>query len=430
MNGEWRTTRLRFLLESPFGVIYGATQSGIEFDPALPRYIRITDIRADGTLEPDNAVSLRRDISEPYMLKDRDILLARSGATVGKAFFYRADGEEACFAGYLIRARCDNRRILPEFLAYFFQSASYWNFVNQFAFQVTIQNVSAELYKELPVTHSNIARQKAVANFLDRQTAKIDRLIALRRRQMELLREQRVAVIEQAVTRGLDPDVPMKDSGLPWLGEIPAHWSVQRVKHVARFVQTGATPRSSEPTYYDLEGYSWYGPGDFGDALILGQSARFVSETAVHEGQADIFEPPTILLVGVGASVGKVGISVRPCFSNQQVNIIGLRPGYLTGYFGHFLAAYSWVIEANSNQATLPIFTQTQTSNFAVLVPPRGEQEAIVDFIDFEGRRLETLRMTYARQIELLTEYRAALIHECVTGQRVIGTTDVIPEAA
>ena len=79
---------------------------------------------------------------------------------MGKAFLYRSDGDEACFAGYLIRARCDQRRMLAEYLAYYLQSAGYWDFINSSALQATIQNVSAELYKEILVTHPSVEQQK------------------------------------------------------------------------------------------------------------------------------------------------------------------------------------------------------------------------------------------------------------------------------
>ena len=238
MSNQWKITRLRFLLSTPLS--YGATESGCDFDSELPRYIRITDIRADGSLDPENAVSLPHDIAEPYLLNNRDILLARSGATVGKAFLFRANGGEACFAGYLIRARCDQRRILPEYLSYFFQSGSYWRFIKKSALQATIQNVSAELYKEVPVTHPTIKTQKIIIHYLDQQTTKIDWLMDLRRRQIALLKEQQAALIQQAVTRGLNPNVPMKDSGLPWLGEIPAHWVVGPLKRELKFVTSGS----------------------------------------------------------------------------------------------------------------------------------------------------------------------------------------------
>lgn len=227
MSAGFQQTRLRFLLSEP--LMYGASESGIEFDPNLPRYIRITDIHADGTLDSENAVSLSRDIAKPYLLSDRDLLLARSGATVGKAFLYQSSGGEASFAGYLIKARCNQRLILPEYLSYFFQSAGYWNYINRSALQATIQNVSAELYKEILVTHPTLSEQKKVVQYLDDATVKVDQLIALRRKQIDLLKEQRATLIQQAVTRGLDPNVPLKLSGLPWLGKIPKHWEVKRL---------------------------------------------------------------------------------------------------------------------------------------------------------------------------------------------------------
>jgi restriction endonuclease S subunit len=100
------------------------------------------------------------------------------------------------------------------------------------------------------------------------------------------------------------------------------------------------------------------------------------------------------------------------------VNTVGLRAEHSAFFFANFLAAYSNIIAANANHATLPIFNQTQTRNFLVAVPPSAEQVEIVEFIRREETRFDRLLSAYARQLELLREYRAALIHECVTGQR------------
>ena len=264
------------------------------------------------------------------------------------------------------------------------------------------------------------AEQRRIAGYLDEATGQVDRLVALRRRQMELLRERRAALIQKAVTRGLNANASFKDSGLPWLGQIPKHWEVKRLKHIARFVQTGGTPPSANLDYYDDNGMDWYGPGDFAGALQLGASTRRISEAAIRDGYADAYEPPVILIVGIGASVGKTGLSLQRCFTNQQVNAIGLRAENSAVFFANFLAAYSNIIAANANHSTLPIFNQTQTRSFPVAVPPSPEQVKIVEFIQQEETRVDRLLSAYTRQLELLTEYRAALIHEYVTGQRAV----------
>jgi type I restriction enzyme S subunit len=393
--------------------MYGASESGVAFDASLPRYIRITDIKPDGTLDPEKAVSLPRDTAQPYLLTDRDILLARSGATVGKAFLYRSNGEDACFAGYLIRARCDQRRIIPEYLSYYLQSAGYWDFINSSALQATIQNVSAELYKEISVTHPTVEQQKNVVAYLDEQTAKIDRLMDMRRRQMALLKEQRAAMIQQAVTRGLDPNVPMKDSGLPWLGVVPVHWRLTR----AKFVSEIFVPQRNKPDLNEGEGYYWVTMEEMNRPVIDSATYR-VSDAALTIAGSRILPSGAVIASCVG-NFGAASISAVPVVINQQLQ--AFIPCKINAEFLRLIITVSAsYFEMIATAATLVYVNQDGFANLPIPLPPVEEQLEIINFIATENSKFDTLHTSYARQLTLLTEYRAALIHECVTGVRSV----------
>ena len=193
--------------------------------PANPRYIRITDIDDNGNLRDDTFRSLPHKLAWPYLLACGDILFARSGS-VGRTFRYLEDWGQVCFAGYLIKFSTDFRLLRPEFLDFYTSSRPYWEWLNGVSIQTTIQNVSAEKYANLSVPLPPLAEQRAIAAYLDCETAKIDALIAKTERLNALLREKRVALISQVVTKGLDPAAPLKNSGVEWLGEIPRHWHV------------------------------------------------------------------------------------------------------------------------------------------------------------------------------------------------------------
>jgi type I restriction enzyme S subunit len=422
MSDSWGTTRLRFLLNAP--LTYGATESGSEFDAELPRYIRITDIRTDGSLEPNNAVSLSRIVAEPYLLNDKDVLLARSGATVGKAFLYRANGGDACFAGYLIRARCEQRKVLPEYLAYFLQSADYWSFINGNALQATIQNVSAEIYKEVPVTHPSVEGQAVVVAYLNQGTEKIDRLILMRRRQMALLKEQRAALIQQAVTRGLNPNAPIKDSGLPWLGEVPAHWEVKEIRYLV--------PQNRQVMY----GIVLPGPNvDEGVPIVKAGNCEpgRLSVECMHRTTFEIEAG----YVRSRLKAGDIVYAIRGSFGEAEIvppelegaNLtqdaarIAPKPGINNRWLWYAVRSQAFFAQMDSVAvgATIRGVNIRDLKRGKLAVPPISEQKQIADFIDSESTRFDAIHAAYARQLTLLAEYRAALIHECVTGQRRVG---------
>ena len=139
---HWAVRRLKKLLVEPLK--YGANEPAEQIDPNLPRYIRITDIRGDGTLRDDSFRSIRDEIAKPFLLAEGDILFARSGATVGKTFQYHSSWGKAAYAGYLIRARLNNCLVESNFVKYFTQSRGYKDWLLGNFIQATIQNISAE----------------------------------------------------------------------------------------------------------------------------------------------------------------------------------------------------------------------------------------------------------------------------------------------
>ena len=199
---HWGVTRLKHLIWG--NLVYGANEAAEDDNPNNPRYIRITDMNNDGSLDPNTFRSLPYHIAESYLLEDGDILLARSGATVGKSFLFKNEFGTSCFAGYLIRARANTKKLNPKFAYWFFQSNSYWKYVSGSQIQATIQNVSAEKYGDLYLSVPEISVQKRISNFLECEINKIDNLIAKAESAIQLMQERRTALISSAVTGKID----------------------------------------------------------------------------------------------------------------------------------------------------------------------------------------------------------------------------------
>lgn len=200
---HWNYSKLKYLLFKP--LVYGANESAEDDNPVNPRYIRITDMNDDGSLNSHTFRSLPMKVAKNYLLKDKDILLARSGATVGKNFIYKAEFGKCCFAGYLIRARTHRNKLLAEYAFYFFQSKSYWQYISSSQIQATIQNVSAEKYNDFYISApTKVEAQTEIVKFLDKQTQKIDNLISKAETAIKLMQERRTALISSAVTGKID----------------------------------------------------------------------------------------------------------------------------------------------------------------------------------------------------------------------------------
>ncbi len=199
---HWEVKRLKHLLVEPLK--YGANEPADHTEPTFPRYIRITDIREDGTLREDSFRSIPDEVARPYLLVGGDILFARSGATVGKTFQYDPSWGRAAYAGYLIRARLDEHTVESDFVGYFTQSQAYTDWLLGNFIQATIQNVNAERYASLSIPFPLLSEQRAIAAFLDHETAQIDALVAKVREAIDRLKELRTALISAAVTGKID----------------------------------------------------------------------------------------------------------------------------------------------------------------------------------------------------------------------------------
>ena len=194
---HWEVMPLKYVLKVP--LMYGANESADSDDESNPRYIRITDIDDDGKLKVDTICRLSRQKAESYLLKKNDILFARSGATVGKTYLHIND-EYACFAGYLIKAECNEKIVNPFFVYNYTKSKNYSNWKDSINIQATIQNIGADKYSVLSIPVPPLREQEEIVEYIDRKIKPIDASIAKAKREIELLKELKQSVITEAVT--------------------------------------------------------------------------------------------------------------------------------------------------------------------------------------------------------------------------------------
>ena len=195
---HWKVARLKHVLSE--AMKYGANKTGVEYSSEMPRYIRITDISLDGKLKDTGKLSLPNNVAKEYILKDKAILFARSGATVGKTFIYKSEYGKMAFAGYLISAYCNENLFSPELLYYFTNSFAYSEWINRVFSQSTIQNIGADKYVNMILTVPKIAEQQQIVSYLDSKCSEIDTLIADKKRQLDILADYKKSIIYEYVT--------------------------------------------------------------------------------------------------------------------------------------------------------------------------------------------------------------------------------------
>ena len=254
--------------------------------------------------------------------------------------------------------------------------------------------------------------QQAIADYLDTETARIDELMREKESLIGLLREYRQSVIAETVLKGLNPAVRLKHSGVPWLGEVPAHWVEQKVKHIARF-NTGWTPPTGDAASYMGTNF-WANIGDLGAAEIEETKHCISDEAATKAGIA--LSPVGSLLFSFKLSVGQVSVAKVPLYTNEAIATFPPQDGFETSWA---FFAFPEFIPKNAvvNIYGAQLLNQQRINDAVLLVPPKVEQQAIADYLDIETARIDDLITHTHEEINLFKELRAATIADAVTGK-------------
>ncbi len=259
-----------------------------------------------------------------------------------------------------------------------------------------------------------LSEQTAIAAFLDDKTAKIDRAIAQKEKMITLLKERKQIIIQNAVTKGLEPNAKMKDSGVEWIGEIPEGWEVKRLKYIIDKIKTGTTPPTSIQAYFD-GGVNWYNPKDLNHEILIA-SEKTVSQKAIDRNEIKLFKKDSILIVGIGATTGKTAYMSDYGTFNQQITGFHSEK-HLNYYYFFLLKSLSTVMLNVASYTTLPILNNEFFKSFWLIVPPLDEQTAIVSHIETQSAKIDKAINLQEQQIEKLKELKSTLIDSAVTGK-------------
>lgn len=301
-----------------------------------------------------------------------------------------------------------------QFYSYFFNSICGMAHFAVHGWGSAQTNISVPIVQEMLVPFPPVEQQQDIVTFLDRETAKIDRLMEVRRKQVGLLQEQRTAVIHHAVAKGLDPHSKMKPSGVEWLGDVPAHWEVWKISRAFRQIGSGTTPPVNIEAYYRDGVNIWINTGDLNDSIVLDSQMK-LSNLAL--ATLKVYPAGSILVAMYGATIGKVGLLGVPACVNQACCVLGQAIKTITEYTFYWFLTHRNAIVGLSYGGGQPNISQQTIRSLNLTVPPRDEQQTIVDHIRRQTAKLDTLIGKYQRELELLSEYRASLICHAVTGK-------------
>lgn len=311
---------------------------------------------------------------------------------------------------------------VPRFLSYWLRSSFFVDEVCARSNGVSYPATNACEVGSILAPSPSLQEQAIIADFLDRKTEAIDGLIAKKERLIALLQEKRQALITQAVTKGLDPTVPMKDSGIEWLGQIPAHWEATRLGRISLNIQTGPFGSQIHADEYITDGIPLINPSHLVDGSVVPERDVSISESAKARLARHILEQDDIVLARRG-EMGRCAIVHKSdgemlCGTGSARVRLDQRisnPGYIALLLS--TKGNSQFLENQSNGATMANINTSILAHLPVLCPPLPVQQRIVGFVRKAGSSVNHLLVRVERSVEVLREYRQALITAAVTGQ-------------
>jgi restriction endonuclease S subunit len=410
LDSSWRSKPLKYLCRLNANVLTEGTDPNFEF-----HYLDISSVNSEGDWVMPEPIRFGDSPSRARrLLKTGDVLIS-TVRTYLQAITHIGDHQEdlVCSTGFAVLS--PSEPVDAGYLAYWVRSTWFVNEIVARSVGVSYPAINAFEIGSLPFPTIALSHQRTIAAFLDRETERIDSLIAKKQRQIELLNEKRAALISRTVTRGLNPDARMKASGIDWLGEIPEHWEVRRLKYVSSVndeVLMENVPADWELLYVDIgsvdavAGITKQEPMAFEDAPSRARRRVRHGDTIVStvrtylKAIAPILNPEPNLIVSTGFAV--------------------IRPREVEAGFMSFCLRSSYFVEAvvsRSVGVSYPATNASEVMTIPVPLPSPEEQRAIGKYLEYETARIDTLVAKIQAGINQLQEYRTALITAAVTGK-------------
>lgn len=396
---------------------YGANAPALPYKTGDVRYIRITDIDDYGHLISEDKASLDETIAQNYLLKDNDILFARTGDTVGKSLLYKSYMGRAAYAGYLIRFTLDEKQILPEYFDAIAKSDIFE------AFKISMKRIGAKpninsreygIFRfPMPL---NLDEQKGIAKLF----TKVDEAIASVQNSIAAAERLKKSLMQNLLTGKMKPDGTFRTPEDFYIdekfGKVPVGWEIKRIKDLGEIL-TGKTPPTDEPEVFsDKEhGFMFITPGDLGVAKYIEETERYVSEKGIRYSY--VLPKGTVCEVCIGSTIGKIGITTATCCSNQQITSVIVNNEHDAEYLYYAMLSRREHFKSVAGINATPQINKSGYSKYKVLCPQdKLEQIAIAKGISSVDKSINEQK----QKIKYLKQLKKSLMQNLLTGKVVI----------
>lgn len=397
----------------------------LKSDKNHPDYEVLSVYREYGVIKKDsrddnhNATSL--DTSNYKAVEPGDLVVNKMKAWQGSMGISAYKG---IVSPAYITCNVNTEKIHPEYLHQLLRCNLYIGEYNRLSYGVRVGqwDMHYEDFKHITTTIPPKEEQIAIAKFIGSKTALIDQAIGIKEKQIELLKERRQILIHRAVTRGLNPDVKFKYSGVEWIGKIPEHWEIARVKQCSNKISKGTTPSTEGRSILDEGPIRYIKAENIQDGIITNYPAHFIDEKTNSLIRRSELQDDDILFVIAGATLGKVAIVSQveiPSNTNQAVAFVRPNSKVIPRYLSIWLTSniIKELIWLDAVQSAQPNLSMEDLGNFPIFLPGIVEQKLIVSHIEILNTKIATAISLKEKEIEKLKECKASLINVAVTGK-------------
>lgn len=413
---SWNISRVKYRYDISLGKMLQPIQESAT--DTLEYYMCSANITWEGIeLSPLKQMWFGKNEKEQYRLKSGDLLVAEGG-DVAVSCIWKDELPECYLQNAAHRVRHlysnDNR-----FLYYWIYLCKSYGYIDQICNKATISHFTKEKFGETPICIMGLPEQQAIADYLDTQCAKIDSIAADLEKQIELLQKYKKSLITETVTKGLDKTVPMKDSGIEWIGEIPEHWVKTKIKYKTAQIGSGTTPDSGNILYYDDGNLFWIQSGDLYNTDYIVSTEKKITIDAVKDCRAlTMYKKGFIVVAMYGASVGNVSVSKIDAYTNQACCALTVSEKDDGRYLFYYLKAAKDEMLLKAFGGTQPNISQIIIKNMNYLSAPLPEQIAIADYLDMKCSKIEQIIVDKKEQLDTIQQHKKSLIYEYVTGKK------------
>ena len=418
---DWKLDKIKYIANL-YGRIGWQGLTSEEYIDEGPFLVTGVDF-INGKINWNNCVHIskkRWEQADKIQIKNDDLLITKDG-TVGKvAIVDKLYGKASLNSGVLlINLNNENSK---KYLYWVLCSDVFWTWFNyKNSGNSTILHLYQKDFNEFVYALPRKTEQKQIADFIDKKCKKIDSITSKIEKQIELLKDCKKSIISETVTKGLDKNVTMKDSGIAWIGDIPKHWDISRIKYKLSLIGSGSTPDSSDSLNYDGE-FNWIQSGDLYKNYYIQETEKTITKYALTSTKTlKMYTAPFVIVAMYGASVGNIAISRIDAYANQACCSMKGDDSLHTNYLFYLLRASKEQMLMIAIGGTQPNISQQLLKNLKIIVPMYDEQLKITDFLDKKCSEIDSIISKKERQLDLMKEHRKSLIYEYMTGKKRVG---------